>query len=211
MTFKHTLALCGASAALACTLTAGTALASGPVAVAPEPPVTFAPPPVAYDWSGFYGGLSASRLAGQINENPGGGVFPDLEDDTGFGVFLGYNWQRGNFVYGAELSYINFETPYVGYANSLQQNALELRARAGWSFDRYMVYGFVGAARSSMDDVGTDYNQSGISYGLGLQAMLGGNMFAGLELARRDVSGSTSGQSLGADIDTVSLRIGYQF
>jgi opacity protein-like surface antigen len=114
-------------------------------------------------------------------------------------------------VFGAELAYTSFNTPYVGFPNSLQENALELRARAGYAFDRVMVYGFVGAARSTLTDVGVEVRQTGVSYGLGMQALVTQSMFVGVELARRDVSGDALGFTVGSDIDTVSLRAGFQF
>lgn len=209
MSFSRKVAFVSAVSVAA--LTAGAAFASGPTVVADPVVHVHTPAPVVRDWGGFYAGLSYSAIGGQINENTGGGVFPDLDSDKGVGVFVGYNWQRGNFVFGGELSYINFETPFVGFPASFQQNVTELRARAGYAVNNTLLYGFIGGARSDLDDVGTSYSQSGFSYGIGAQVMFRGGMFAGLELARRDVSGTTGGVTLGTDIDTVSLRLGFQF
>jgi len=210
MTSTKSLVIRVSALALACALPIVPALASGPVAPPPQV-VDYVMPAPAFDWAGAYGGLSVSSVSGRINENTGGGVFPDLDSDTGFGGFVGYNWQRGNFVFGGELSYTSFDTAYVGFPVSFQQNVLELRARAGYSFDRVLAYGFVGAARSRLDDAGTIYNQTGVTYGLGVQAMIARNFFAGLEVARRDVSDTVGGATIGSDIDTITLRIGYQF
>lgn len=199
-----------AASVLALGLGAGASFASGPVTVTP-PDIYVAPPPPVRDWAGFYGGLSYSGISGEIDENTGGGVFPAMVDTSGAGVFVGYNWQRGNLVFGGELNYTNFETPFVGFPASFQQNATELRARAGYAMDNVLLYGFVGAAQSRINDGGIIFDQTGISYGIGGQFMVRGGAFVGLELARRDVSGSNGGATLGSIIDTVSLRVGYQF
>lgn len=209
MSMSKKIALAAAGSILA--LTATSALASGPVVVTPPEVVYTAPVAAAHNWAGAYGGLSFSRVTGGVNENTGGGVQPDLESDTGFGLFAGYNWQSGNLVYGGELNYTNFSTPFVGFPATTQENALELRARVGYAMDNVLLYGFVGGARSTVEGGGTSLTQNGVSYGLGAQMAFSNNMFAGLELARRDVSGSVGGATLGSDIDTVSLRVGFQF
>ncbi len=188
----------------------GAALASGPVPYVEPQVVTVAPQVQAYSWAGFYGGLSYSRVTGGVTANTAGPL-PDFVGDNGAGAFVGYNWQSGGFVFGGELSYIDFTTPLVGFPAASQQNALELRARAGYAFDRVMVYGFVGAARSRIVEGAVTLNQTGVSYGLGVQALVTRNMFVGLELARRDVEGTALGQTVSSDIDTVSLRVGFQF
>lgn len=194
-------------------LTATSALASGPVAVQPVPEVVYtAPVATAHNWAGGYGGLSFSRVSGGINENTTpGGVTPDMEGDNAFGVFAGYNWQSGNLVYGGELNYTHFATPFVGFPGSQQENVIELRARLGYAVNNVLIYGFVGAARSSIEDGGISASQNGVSYGLGAQMAFRNNMFAGLEVGRRDVSGDVPTGTVGTDIDTATLRVGFQF
>lgn len=214
MLSNQSVAMRGAVSALALVsmMPASAALASGPVTVAPEQ-IIVAPAPPVLSWAGFYGGISASRVSGGIDQNTAAPAnTPDMISDTAFGAFVGYNWQRGNFVYGGELSYISFDTPFVGFPASFQQNAAEIRARAGYAVsDNVLFYGFVGAARSQVQDGGITLSQSGFSYGIGGQVRVRGGMFVGLELARRDVSGTYLGDTLGSIIDTASLRVGFQF
>ena len=208
MSISKTLAFAAAGSMLA--LGATSAMASGPVTVAPqEPYIAPAPAPVR-NWAGAYGGLSFSGVSGGLNENTGGPLV-DFESDTGLGLFAGYNWQSGNWVYGGELNYTNFSTPFVGFPTVTQNDSLELRARLGYSMNNVLVYGFVGAARSTLESPGLSVTQNGASYGLGAQMMFTDSMFGGLEVARRDVSGSALGNTVGSDIDTVSLRVGFQF
>lgn len=208
MSISKTIAFSAAASMLA--LGATSAMAAGPVVVTPAEPVyTPAPAPVR-DWSGAYGGLSFSGVSGGMNENTGGPLL-DLDSDTGLGLFAGYNWQSGNLVYGGELNYTNFSTPFTGAAGSSVDDSLELRARVGYAMDNVLLYGFVGAARSDATFGAADYNLTGVSYGLGAQYQFTNGVFAGLELGRRDVSDTVGGNTLGADIDTVSLRVGFQF
>ncbi|MFN4101703.1 MAG: outer membrane protein [Pararhodobacter sp.] len=188
---------------------ASAALASGPVTIVEQRPVTVAAPVQAYSWGGFYGGLSYSRVTGDATTNFGDAA--DFGSVNGAGAFAGYNWQSGNLVFGGELTYTDFSAPVIGFPGAFQENALELRARAGYAFDRAMVYGFVGAARSRISEGGDSINMNGFSYGIGAQALVTRNMFVGLELARRDLEGSDGPVTVNSDINTVSLRVGFQF
>lgn len=200
-----------AASVLASGLFAGAAMASGPVVVDPEP-VLVAPAPAVTDWSGFYGGLSYSDVSGRVNYVNVPVAGPAMVGTSGMGAFAGYNWQRGNVVFGGELNYVAFATPMVGFPTSNQENLTELRARLGYARGRSMAYGFVGAARSNLlDNIGNRFNQTGTVYGLGLQVALNHNMFVGVEVARRDVRGTTGANTVGTLLDTVSLRVGYQF
>ena len=96
-------------------------------------------------------------------------------------------------------------------AREARSLSLELRARLGYALDNVLFYGFVGGARSDLDLAGTNYDMTGVSYGLGAQYLFSNGAFAGLELGRRDVSDTVAGNTVSADIDTVSLRAGFQF
>ncbi|MCW1931118.1 outer membrane protein [Pararhodobacter zhoushanensis] len=208
MTAIRKLILGSAASVTALGFAAGAALASGPV-VYNEPEVMVAPMPApALSWAGLYGGLSYSRVSGGVTDPAG---LPDLESDNGFGAFVGYNWQRGGFVFGGELNYTNFDTSFVGFPGTYQRDSLDLRARAGYAFNRVMVYGFVGAARSTIGSGGTDFTQTGPVYGLGVEAMVTSNMSVGLEFARRNVDADVLGTTVESELDTVSLRAAYHF
>ncbi|WP_239113253.1 outer membrane protein [Shimia biformata] len=172
-----------------------------------------APVPVENVWQGFYGGLSFSGVGGGINENTFGGPQPELESTSGVGAFVGYNWQRGNAVFGGELAYTSFETPFEGFASSFQNNAIELRARGGYAMNNILFYGFVGYATSELDDAGNVFEQSGASYGIGAEYLIKNRYSVGLELSRRSVSGedALASGTLGTDVDMVTFRAGYHF
>lgn len=139
-------------------------------------------------------------------------TLPSMVRTGGLGAFVGYNWQRGNWVYGGELSYTNFSTGFVGFPGGpVQSDALEARARVGYAFGPMMAYGFVGAAQSNWAAGLTSLNQTGYTYGVGIERFVTQSMTVGLELASRDVRGSFIANTLGTTINTLSLRAGFHF
>jgi outer membrane immunogenic protein len=96
-----------------------------------------------------------------------------------YGGFIGYNWQWDDVVLGAELNYNHMSLGMSGHdstdnilitssnpppGNTLVYNVIvtsgasvtihdiaTARARAGWVFDRFMPYGFVGVAVGRAD------------------------------------------------------------
>jgi outer membrane immunogenic protein len=177
----------------------------------PSPAVVAAP--AAANWSGFYGGLSYANTSGALNQNDFSGFLFDLETSSAGGLFIGYNMQRGKFVYGGELNYTAFDNGVDVIPTSVLEDIMELRVRGGYAVsDALLVYGFLGHASGSFDDSGVAFfDLSGVSYGMGADYLLTDNIFAGFEVSRRDVSGSSAGGTLGFDVDAVSLRLGYKY
>jgi len=82
---------------------------------APSPRPVPAPASSAYDWKGFYFGVSVGYAWGnadtRIEPLPTAAIFVNLKpqtlspDPTGMlgGAQFGYNWQRGHIVFGAEV------------------------------------------------------------------------------------------------------------
>jgi outer membrane immunogenic protein len=127
-----------AISASAIALLAGTAAAADlppPMEAAPAP--MYSPTPIAYNWSGFYIGAH------------GGWGFGDGDFDDGavIGGQIGMNWQWNSFVLGVEG---DGSWADLGDADSLES----IRGRAGFAFDRFLVYGTGGAAFQDFDDLG---------------------------------------------------------
>ena len=110
-----------------------------------------APVPV-FTWTGFYVGVNAGYGWGN-DDNRGFGLVNRGNDDGGFvgGAQLGYNYQMGMFVLGAEtdIQYAdlggNFVVDGVRYGSDNDWFGTA-RVRAGLAFDRFMVYATGGVA-----------------------------------------------------------------
>lgn len=129
-----------------------------PIMAPPPPAPMLSTTPIAYNWSGFYIGLHGGWGWGD-------GAF---DDGAVAGGHLGVNWQWNNFVLGVEGdgSWVDF-----GPIDSVET----IRARGGFAFDRFLVYGTGGAAFQDFDDLGwvaggggefalTDFVTVGVEY-----------------------------------------------
>lgn len=194
---------------------AGPALADGPRPVVPDPVVVApapAPAPRPVDWSGFYAGLGAATGSGEIVYDPGSTY--DLQDEPIYSGFIGYNAQRGNLVFGGELMASNRLPGAEGFPDERVNMTFEVRARAGYAAGRAMPYLFVGYAQGDYEDaVADDQTLSGITYGGGVDFMVSENIFAGLEVTRRNLDGDTTvaGQTRDFENTTIGLRVGFRF
>lgn len=158
----------GILSALALIALGGTAFAAdlpsrkGPV-YAPMAPI--------FTWTGFYVGVNAGAAFSTNDVSVSGTAANTIanvaalrrpagfsSDKTGFigGAQVGYNYQIGSFVLGAEadLMYTDLKknTSFVGTSGASSTFRQELgylgtvRARAGYAFDRFLVYGTAGLA-----------------------------------------------------------------
>lgn len=116
-----------------------------------------------YDWSGFYAGIGmgGAQSHSTIDTDytpplaPPGPIPFNNEFSGGgstVGANLGYNWQAGNILFGVEgdinaLAFSGTALPVFPLASEEQLHALlSARARLGYTFDRFMVYGTAGLA-----------------------------------------------------------------
>lgn len=201
-------------------LTAGSAMAGGLTPVTVEPQSIIIAPQTATDWSGGYIGLSYGQTAAEGRDGTNTITF---NDGTALGGFIGYQWQLGNLVYGAELAYSSISDAYVPGMSGLDDDishALDLKARVGYGFQRVLVYGAVGYSTSTQTirhplDIGEyDWDLSGIGYGVGADFAVNDRLSVGLEYFRREMSGDeTTGayDPIDVDLETVLLRVQYRF
>jgi outer membrane immunogenic protein len=116
---------------------------------------------VAVNWSGFYAGVDVGGAWAKDNVSPtvpDGGTFPRSNALNPDGVFgggtLGYNWQRGAFVFGIEgdLGGLDLKQsrhdPLGGTEIDHIDSGLygDVTGRLGYAFDRILVYGKGGFA-----------------------------------------------------------------
>jgi outer membrane immunogenic protein len=190
--------LLGLLAATALT-TAGLSAAAAadlPVRAAPPAPI-FAPVPI-FTWTGFYAGVNAGWGWRDDDEEtvvltgpgiPAGlvGTLQFDDDNGGFtgGGQIGYNYQIGSFVIGAEADIQWIDTddneavfiPGPGFAGTFVPGEFEdaadwwgtVRLRAGVAFDRFLVYATGGLAYTD--------NNTGWTAGGGVEWALPVNWF----------------------------------
>ena len=139
-----------------------------------------------YDWTGFYAGLNAGYAFGgqdDVAVAPTYGNVGDLELNGMFGgIQAGYNYQADSFVMGVEgdiqLSGISDEDEN-GAFDSQNDNTYfgTLRLRAGYAWDRTLIYATGGLAFGGFDysvdtptsNINEDYSAMGYALGGGVE------------------------------------------
>ncbi len=178
-------------------LVAGSSLAANaadlPSRVAVPSPIYAA---TAFSWTGFYLGAglgwaetSNTYSAGAVlNALTAVKTFPTLNKDGGSGaLFMGYNYQVGQVVLGAELDAQAIITgkvrylPIVGEQLTAHTNWVgSLRGRVGYAIDHVLLYATGGLAFGSPKSTLTT---TSFTYGIGNGARWGWTLGAGAEYA----------------------------
>jgi len=190
------------------------ALAGGPTVVADDPmPEAMAAPAAAHDWSGPYVGLSYGRVSGDISDP---GLTYDYDDGNAKGGFVGFNLQRGNFVYGGELGYssVSGATVLLGGGDDSLDSLLDLRGRVGFAVGKALIYGAFGYSRGNLTINATDgATLSGTSAGLGADFMVTQRVLFGVDYTSRKLDGRNDLNTfdLESTVNTIGLRVGLSF
>lgn len=106
--------------------------------------------------------FSPGFCAGAPNgNNAAAGCESDDDNTTDYGVRLGYDWQSGNWVYGVVGEYSKVEiddnvtgfstTPAAYHMRREIDGALALRARLGYAYNDWLVYGTAGVVRADIE------------------------------------------------------------
>ena len=182
-------------------LSASAAQAGGPVMVADDPVIDAPAAPAAWDWTGFYAGVSA--ISGSLDNGT-----TDF-DTSGFGVQVGYLRDLGAVVLGGELSYSKGD--FGSSAPAADWDATRLKLIGGYDAGRFLPYAFVGLTKLDIDE-GVVASDTMANYGLGAKVALGqtGKFVAGIEYL---VESKNNFDGTGTNIDNsaVSLRLDYRF
>jgi len=192
------------------------AAAAGAVQAADLPggpaPYYSSPAPVGiYNWGGFYAGANAGYAWGKITNSS---VEPS---GLAGGIQGGFNWQNGQFVFGAETDIqasgaddtfapYKFSNPWFG----------TLRGRVGYAMSNILLYGTAGLAYGEVKGeafgVDEDKTQTGWTAGLGMEVGFAPNWSAKVEYLYMDL-GSRSYSITGADngFQSNMLRFGVNY
>lgn len=176
----------------------------------------------AFTWTGFYVGANAGYGWGNVNANG----FANVGDLDGFigGGQVGYNYQIGQFVVGAEA---DFQGADLSSGNNLGLIGVKteyfgtVRARVGVAFDRFLPYitgGWAyGNVKTSIPAIGFSSDRThtgGWALGGGVEYAFTNNIVGGVEylyvdLGEKNILGA--GTKVGTDFSVVRARLSYKF
>lgn len=160
-----------------------------------------------YDWTGAYAGLDIGWSWLDPNPDTAGNDVQANSDGVSGGLYLGYNWQVNQIVFGLEadgqLTDLEATTPcgnptYTCNAGS-DWNA-SIRARLGFAADRFLVYGTGGYAVADYngytdDNLGARFSDSvtlqGWTIGGGLEYAWTDNVLVRVEYRHSEFGGET--------------------
>jgi outer membrane immunogenic protein len=155
----------------------------------PMPAPVYTPPP--FSWAGFYvgGNIGGAETHTRITDELTGASL-DTRGLSGIigGGQLGYNFQTGNFVWGAEWTFDWSSLERTSNTVNTSRGALQasfstpwittLAARFGYAWDRYLIYGKVGGGwvdnKLTVSNLTTGLSASATNSNAGLLLGVGG-------------------------------------
>jgi len=199
--------------AAAASLAMASAAAAADLPRGPTPYYSKPAAPAVYNWAGFYGGANLGFEWGKATNtstSPSG---------IAGGLQGGYNWQNGQFVFGAETDIQassaddtfapwKFSNPWFG----------TLRARAGYAVNTMLFYGTFGLAygdlegqAGAIDETRTELGWTG---GVGMEIGLTSNWSAKVEYLYMDLGDrhfTVTGLDSSLQASLLRLGINYHF
>jgi len=146
-------------------------------------------PVVAYDWTGMY-----------VGGHLGWGSADDLDGFLGGGQ-VGLNYQFGQWVAGVEGQFSWSDISKGGHSIDWVST---LAARFGLAFNRWLIYGKVGAAWADFKAPGFSETDSGMMIGFGTEYAFGNNWSGKIEYNVIDFDGKDN-------LHLVKAGINYRF
>lgn len=190
----------------------------------------------AEDWSGLYvgGSVGTTNRESEWTDVDGDWILPgkivtdDDVDATSIGAHLGYNWQMGNWVFGAQggVNYADLQETTVEFGDVDVDNSMSfsanVRANVGYAFGAVLPYVTVGAALSDLehswqeaddtDDSWADFgNETALLYGAGLSYRVSERWSVGAEYLVQDYSSESSVNPNGFEMDVETSVETFQF
>jgi outer membrane immunogenic protein len=196
-----------------------------PMAVIQEVPI--------FSWTGGYIGLQGGGLWSDSNVDnldtgafePDTGLFGDSFNGGLFGVYAGYNWQSGPWVFGAEGDFNgvwNDETFNIGGVDvDVGTDYLaSLRGRLGYAFDRALIFATGGVAFTQFSaeaDLGNnfsfnaDQSFTGWTVGAGAEYAFTNNWIGRVEYRYYDFSNDVLDGFGDVELETNTLTVGVSY
>jgi outer membrane immunogenic protein len=163
----------------------------------PAPAPVVVPPPLKYNWTGFYigGNVGYGWARETATASAFGATASASQDLKGAiaGGLLGFNWQAGMFVGGIEADYqwsdqkLSQTVPGFGTVTDRISAFTTVRGRAGVAIDNVYLYGTGGYAHfefkmdASVPGFSGTSNLGGWTVGAGIDVAVVGNLIARAE------------------------------
>lgn len=201
--------------AIATSLATGALAGAADVVVATEPEVVEAAAS-ATDWNGFYVGGMASFDSGDFDYFLNGTYDTTLamEGDM-YGIFAGYNIQRGAMVYGGEIAYSTGSVFLTGFPTYEFTSMVDVKARVGYAAgNNALIYAVAGGSFGPWDNgFDSNYAMSGINFGAGVDFLVTDSIFIGGEYLMRSLSGDAGNgvDSYETSMQSIQIRAGMKF
>jgi outer membrane immunogenic protein len=195
-------------------ITVATVATGAAAADLPRGPAPYYPPPASvYNWTGPYAGLNLGYEWGKVTNS---GIDPS---GIAGGGQIGYNWQSGQFVFGAEADIqasaaddtfapYKFSNPWFG----------TLRGRAGFAINNILLYGTLGLAYGDLkaEFGGLDESKTLVGWtgGLGMEVGFAPNWSAKVEYLYMDLGSrayTLTGVDNGLQANYLRLGVNYHF
>jgi outer membrane immunogenic protein len=192
----------------------GPAVAGGPTVLAAEPAPAAAPTPAmaGHDWSGPYAGLAYGDGSGTMTYVGG-----DSRGMTGSltSIFAGTLMQRGTLVYGGELALSQGNSlAQAGFDDENTKDLPDAKAKLRVAAGRALFYGVLGYSSATYDanPSDSDYDISGLSFGLGVDDAVSDRFLVGLEYLPRQTDADTAISGVEVlKLNSLSIRVGFSF
>lgn len=167
------------------------------VVAPPPPPVQTTP-----NWTGLYGGvqLGYSNVETNLASN---------EDAIIGGLFVGYDYDFGDFVLGSSIDY-DFTDAEISTAPNPQvnlENIFRAKLRAGYKLGDGLIYGTGGYAQADTNALG---DEDGYFIGAGYETMVTDTFSLGGELLYHQFD-NFNGTNADIEPTTVQLRGTFRF
>lgn len=175
--------------------------------------------PRAYNWNGLYAGVHAGAAFDRFE-----GTARKSRNEVLLGGQLGYNLQMGGFVTGLEadisMNGLGKGAKRTGAASADMRYVSTLKARAGFAFDRVLVYGLGGVAYGSLKAsdglVSKEKSKVGYVAGAGVEYGITDNLSAKLEynyvsLGKQNFQFANGRTRVGVNEHLVKAGLNYRF
>lgn len=170
------------------------------------------PTMAAADWNGFYLGGSL----GFANLEFVGDSTVETETHNPFGIFLGYQLQSGEYVYGVEYSVAAAAgAQFEGIDGDFDVAYGDLKGRLGFDAGQYLPYALVSYSVTALDDGIDDVTADGLGFGVGIDYAVSESFVVGGEFITRSSDGSTINDVetdlLDVNSSSLSVRASFKF